>query len=35
MPLTNEAMPIEFSDQALSDEMSMDLSLLDQIETSE
>ena len=35
MPLTNEVMPIEFSDQALNDEMSMDLSLLDTIETSE
>lgn len=35
MPLTNDPMPIEFSDQALSNEMSMDLSLLDQIETSE
>lgn len=34
-PLTNEALPIEFSDQALSAEMSMDLSLLDTIETSE
>ena len=34
-PLTNEAIPLEFSDQALSNEISMDLSLLDTIETSE
>ena len=34
-PLTNEVLPIEFSDQTLNAEMSMDLSLLDTIETSE